>query len=138
MVIIIKEQILCANLLSLAKDCAVNQNSQRSIVFWGISICLTIYLDKLANQQVETNCLYFCGTVLHQEECMSAKMEHLLRRHHESNELTTTPMCNPPKRLLIGIIILYKQNCHIQWPFFYATYSMPNALWRHTDRSVIA
>ena len=36
------------------------------------------------NQQVVTYCLYFCCTVLHREECVSAKMVRLLRWHHES------------------------------------------------------
>ena len=31
------------------------------------------YSDKLANQQVATTCLYFCCTVVHREENMSAK-----------------------------------------------------------------
>ena len=36
------------------------------------------------NRQVLTYCLYFCCTVLHREECVSAKMVRLLRWHHES------------------------------------------------------
>ena len=40
--------------------------------------------DKFANQQVITNCLYFCCTVVHPEECVPAKMAHFLWWCHES------------------------------------------------------
>ena len=45
---------------------------------------LFFYSDKLANQPVMNNCLYFCCTVVHPEECMSPKMASLLWWRHES------------------------------------------------------
>ena len=49
-------------------------------------LCLYIYSDKLVNQQVISYCPYFHCTVVHLEECMSAKMVHFLRCHDIDTE----------------------------------------------------
>ena len=58
---------------------------------------LFIYSDKLTNQQVVSNSLYFCCTVVHWEECVSTKMARLLR----VKVISQHPL--PPLGCLLGL-----------------------------------
>ena len=42
------------------------------------------FSNSLANQQFVANCLYFNWIVVHQEECLSAKIARLFKSRHES------------------------------------------------------
>ena len=78
-----------ATALPLALDHAAIFTSPGSHVTWCNIYCplqgfYWNYSDKLANQQVTTNCQYFYCTVVHREECLSTKMACLFRWRHES------------------------------------------------------
>ena len=68
-------------------------------------LCLYIYSDKLVNHLVVNNCLYFCCTIVHREECVSAKMVGLLHDVMSLSYLTTSIA---PSRVFIKVDIPFR------------------------------
>ena len=114
--------------------CKLNNKNVFFVVF---------YSDKLANQQVAASCLYFCGTVVQREACMSAKVACLLRwsfgskRNHNTTLVVLKYRLPKIRYFMTKLLRDPRQRKYIILNYFYSE-DLNNELVQYSDHRLVS